>query len=167
MRKLTDEIREKLKRPFGELVGDKVALERAGKRKGRLVSIGDECSCFFLKSGIRPDVMIYDFKIKRQPVGDEMRQALEGADGKLVRVVNEAGTISDALVSAVKRALEGKADRIFVDGEEDLAALVALMFADDGVMVTYGQPDEGIVLTVSSEETRNRARRLYAKMLEV
>jgi len=167
MRKLTDELRERLKKPFGELLEGKAALEKVKGRKGMLACIGDECSHFFLKAGIKPDLIVYDLRVKRQPVGEELKAALEGMPGKLVKVKNEPGTISDTMLSAVKRGLEGKVARIFVDGEDDLAALVALMYADDDVVIVYGQPDAGAVVTVSNEETRNRARWLYSKMLEL
>jgi hypothetical protein len=166
MRKLTDELRDMLKRPFGQLMEGKAALEKAKARnKARLVCVGDECSSFFLKNDAKPELIIYDFKVKRQPVGEEMKAALEAAPGKLVKVKNDAGTINTPMEGAVKRGLEGKLARILVDGEDDLAALVALMHAEDGTLIVYGQPDEGVVLTESREETRNKARWMYAKML--
>ncbi|MFA6035848.1 MAG: DUF359 domain-containing protein, partial [Candidatus Micrarchaeia archaeon] len=161
MRKITDELRERLQKPFGELADSKAALEKVKARKGKLVCVGDECSHFFLKANMKPDLIVYDLRVKRQPVGEDVKAALEAAPGKLVKVKNEPGTISDAMFSAVKRGLEGKAAKILVDGEDDLAALVALMHAEDGVIVVYGQPNEGAVITVSNEETRNKARWLY------
>lgn len=40
MKKLTDELRKILGRPFGELIEPVKALEKAAARKGLLVSVG-------------------------------------------------------------------------------------------------------------------------------
>ncbi|MDO8339851.1 MAG: GTP-dependent dephospho-CoA kinase family protein [Candidatus Burarchaeum sp.] len=167
MKKLTDELRKQLGKPFGEIIPGKNALEKAKARKGMLVSVGDACSLMFLQNGVKPDVVIYDLKIKRQPVDEGTKAALEGLEGKCVRVVNEASTITPQLEGAVKLALKGKARKVFVDGEEDLAALIVMMHAEDGALIAYGQPDEGLVLLESSEKMRNKARTIYGKMIDV
>jgi len=167
LKKLTDELRKQLGKPFGEIIPGKNALEKAKARKGILVSVGDACSLMFIQNNVKPDVVIYDLKIKRQPVDDATKVVLEGLDGKCVRVANEPSTITQQLESAVKLALRGKASRIFVEGEDDLAALVVMMHAEDGALIAYGQPDEGLVLIESSEKMRNKARTIYGKMIDV
>jgi len=167
MKKLTDGLREELQEPMGEVLNPKNALERVRKRKGMLVSVGDECGKIFLEGGVKPDLLIYDFKIKRQDVPETTKALLEAYEGKLNRVKNEASTIDPQMEGAVKRGLKGKAKKIFVDGEEDLAALVAMMHANDGVLIAYGQPDQGVVLIESCEKTRNRARGVYRRMIDV
>ena len=167
MKKLTDDLREELREPFGEVVNSNMALERARKRKGMLVAVGDECGQIFLGGGVKPDVLVYDFKIKRQEVPESTKAVLEAFEGKLSRVPNEPSTINPLMEAAVKRALRGKVKKVFVDGEEDLAALVVMMHADDGVLIAYGQPEQGIVLIESCEKTRNRARAVYRRMIDV
>jgi len=54
--------------------------------------------------------------------------------------------------------------QIFVDGEEDLAVLPAMILAPDASIIIYGQPDEGIVLIKVDEEMRNRAKDILKKM---
>lgn len=124
-------------------------------------------SRMFIENGVKPDIVIYDFKIKRQAVDEGTRAVLEGFEGKRVQVVNEAGTITPRLEGSVKLALKGKARKIFVEGEEDLATLVVMMHAKDGALIAYGQPDAGLVLIESSEKMRNKARTIYGKMIEV
>ncbi|VVC02638.1 Uncharacterised protein [Candidatus Burarchaeum australiense] len=167
LKKLTDELRALLGKPMGELVESNAALQRAKARKGMLVSVGDACSQMFIEKGVKPDVIVYDFKIKRQDAPEATRTVLESVEGKRIVVQNEAGTISPRLESAVKLALRGKARKIFVEGEEDLAALAAMMHADDGVLLCYGQPDEGLVLIESNEKMRNKARTIYGKMIDI
>lgn len=152
---------------MGELMLPEALEKRLASKKGKVVAVGDACAAGLILKGRRPALVIYDGKIMRAPAGKEVADAIAGFEGKELKVPNPAGYISDELVGAVKRALEGKAAKIFVDGEEDLAALVVMMFAPDGALVVYGQPNEGVVLIESREETRNKARRIYNKMLVV
>ncbi|RLG19295.1 hypothetical protein DRN67_03070 [Candidatus Micrarchaeota archaeon] len=167
MKKLTDELREEVREPFGEVFDLSTVIERVKSKTGMLVSVGDECSIGFLKAGIRPEVMVYDFKIKRKEIDEESKRLLESIEGKKSTVPNEPSTIDPLMEAAVKRGLRGKTNKIFVEGEEDMAALVALMHAADGTLIAYGQPDEGIVLIESNEKMRNKARAVYRKMMDV
>jgi uncharacterized protein (UPF0218 family) len=55
---------------------------------------------------------------------------------------------------------------VLVKGEEDLAALVVMMYAPNGTLIVYGQPDEGAVLVEENEDVRNSAVRSYESMEE-
>ena len=116
MKKLTDELREKLREPFGEVMSAEAAVEKVRKRKGTLISVGDACGVAFIKAGIEPDIIIYDLKIRRKEVPEETKAVLENAAGKSASVPNEASTINPLLEGAVKRALKGKTRKIFVEG---------------------------------------------------
>jgi hypothetical protein len=48
-----------------------------------------------------------------------------------------------------------------VTGEEDLAALPAMLAAPLGSTVVYGQPGEGMVRVAVTPEARRRARELF------
>uniref|UniRef100_UPI002480868F DUF359 domain-containing protein n=1 Tax=Halorubrum sp. F4 TaxID=2989715 RepID=UPI002480868F len=50
---------------------------------------------------------------------------------------------------------------IEVDGEEDLAALPAILATSDGASVVYGQPGEGMVRVEVTPESRRTARELF------
>ena len=156
-----------MKKPMGELLSAEALEKKLESKKGMLVAVGDACAAELILKGRKPAVVVYDGIIMRAPAGKEVADAIASFEGKELKVKNEAGYISDELVNAVKRALEGKAAKIFVDGEEDLAALVVMMFAEDETLIVYGQPNEGVVLIESREETRNKARRIYNKMLVV
>jgi uncharacterized protein (UPF0218 family) len=66
----------------------------------------------------------------------------------------------------VKNAIEKGKGKIIVEGEEDLAALPALMLAPEGALVLYGQPGEGIVAVRAGRESASRAREIYSRMAD-
>lgn len=160
---LTRETREILGRPLGRVVSEAEAVSLLQGKKS-IATIGDFCSAALLGNGVRPDIVIYDHRCLRAPAGREICTKLDGYDGGALRVKNPAGIITDGLVAAVKAALGRGAGKILVDGEEDLAALVVLMHAPDGMMVAYGQPKEGMVLIEASEKTREMALAIFEKM---
>ena len=95
-----------------------------------------------------------------------MKEALENFKGEPVVIENQPGHITDALAREVERVVGRGEGKIFVDGEEDLAALVVLSVAPDGAVVVYGQPDEGPVLVRVNDEVRGSAKTLLDKMLD-
>jgi uncharacterized protein (UPF0218 family) len=166
MRKLQESLRLELRRPFGRVVNDDELVEALEGRKGLLITVGDECSYSLIKRGVNPDIMIYDLRVKRKDVIGDMRDVLGKFDDGEIIVHNEAGVIMDELIESVKDALEKGRGKVLVKGEEDLAALVVMMYAPDGSFVVYGQPDEGAVLVEENDEVRNRAVRSFESMEE-
>jgi uncharacterized protein (UPF0218 family) len=163
VRKLTPDTRRALKRPLGKVFAGmrEALLQVAGKH---VVSVGDFCSYKLLRAGTRPDVVVYDHSCLRKPVSASVRNVLDGCGYRLVRAKNPPGTITAALVRAVRGALAHPKARVLVEGEEDLAALVALTYAKEGTVVAYGQPRKGVVLVEVGVRSRAKARRIYGKM---
>jgi uncharacterized protein (UPF0218 family) len=166
MRKLPESLRLELRRPFGRIVNNDELTEVLQSRTGLLISVGDECSYSLIKRGINPDIVIYDLRIKRKDVIGDIRDVLgEFNEGEII-VHNQAGVIMDELIESVKSALSKGKGKILVKGEEDLAALVVMMYAPNGSLIVYGQPDEGAVLVTENEEVRDRAVRSFESMEE-
>ncbi|MEM4389717.1 MAG: DUF359 domain-containing protein [Candidatus Micrarchaeia archaeon] len=146
-KRLPESLRELLHRPVGQLLTERAALERLRTERAKLIiAVGDTVGYVLLRNGLRPDILVYDYKNLRVPVSEEVRREIERHVRKVKRVSNEAGTISEQMERAVISAIKRRRGNIFVRGEEDLAALVALAHAPDGSVVVYGQPHEGIVL---------------------
>jgi len=166
MRKLPPSLRLELRRPFGEVLSNEVLVSKLKKRKGMLITVGDDCSYSLIKAGVTPDIVIYDLRIKRMDVIGDVRDVLaKFNDGEII-VHNQPSVIMDELIESVKDALQKGKGKILVKGEEDLAALVVMMYAPDGSLVVYGQPDEGAVLVRMDEEVRDRAVRSFESMEE-
>jgi hypothetical protein len=166
MRKLPESLREELRRPFGRVVNNDELVKALKNRKGLLITVGDGCSYELVKNGINPDIVIYDLRIKRKDVIGEVRDVLGKFDDGEIIVHNQPSVIMDELVESVKDVLERGQGKILVRGEEDLAALVVMMYAPNGAVVVYGQPDEGAVLVEMNDAVRNRAVRSFESMEE-
>ncbi len=151
MIRLPEELRETLKKPFGKLYkGYREAAEKIKEKyKGRrIVAVGDVTLRSILEVSIKPHVAIVDLKTKRDIKFDEN---LEKYFKNILNVKNEPSTISDELMRAVEDGLKIGDTLIVVDGEEDLAVIPCVLFADEGDVVLYGQPDEGIVAVEVTE----------------
>ncbi|PCN51154.1 hypothetical protein B6U99_00825 [Candidatus Geothermarchaeota archaeon ex4572_27] len=144
-----EEARRRFKRPLGRLYRpDELAHLLSEVKKGlgggaRLITVGDRVTEFFLGAGLRPKLSIIDRREKRGKFG---RTRVEEFD-RLVVVRNDAGTINFRLCPLIREALESPGSTVFlVVGEEDLTAAAAILAADEGDYVAYGQPGEGVVL---------------------
>lgn len=159
---LPDELRHELKEPFGSLYTDaETLLADAGDP---LVAVGDIVTYHLIEAGRVPDVALVDERTKRVEVDDEVKAAVSGFDRR-IEVENPPATLTGALLSALSDGLQSpETVLVDVDGEEDLAALPAILAVPAGGTVVYGQPDEGMVLVEPDEATRNRVRSLVERM---
>ncbi len=164
MKGLSQELREELKKPFGKVVDEEDLVDSVGKNT-LLVCIGDYCANVFLKNGKRPDIIVYDFKTKRDPVSEEIRNRIGGAT-VAVTISNPPGVITDELDKALRRSIDNKKGDIFVDGEEDLAGLVAIAYAPIGSVVVYGMPSKGAVVVRIDNKVKKKANEILGKMTD-
>ena len=166
MRVLPVELRERLKEPLGVLV-DEEGLVSLVKDASFLVSVGDQVTWTVLQHGIVPRVCVIDFVLKRQRVSEEMKTCLQGFPGKHVSVVNPPGCISDELWEAIASAFSESPDQgvcIEVDGEDDLAALVAIYLAPVDATIIYGLPNKGVVVVQAHEAHKQIVKEILDKM---
>lgn len=162
---LPDELRSELGKPLGVLMRDlEEVIEHIRKRNPpRTISVGDFVSSELVSRGFLPDVMIIDFKIERRRVPENIRSLLCSQSYKEIRVRNAAGTISPELWRAIEEAEGGT--RIVVEGEEDLAAIPAVLTSPLGSFILYGQPGIGTVVIEVTEEKRKEFANILAKFI--
>lgn len=162
---LPEAMREHLHMPFGEIVDDKtLVLEIKGCCK--IITVGDIVTLTLLNKGIKPDLLVFDLKTKREEV-TVLEDLIEALDGDEVKVKNPPGHITSELIRKIREAMLGKKrTKIFVDGEEDLAALVCAAYAPEGACLLYGLPDKGMVLVKISDQISRKARALICAMEE-
>ena len=162
---VTPELRARLKEPFGMLIRGSFAetmgkLDNIVKRETPplIVSVGDTVSQNLHEHQLNPQLLITDNKRMRKRIKPRIFAA------KLFHVKNPRGTITEEAITAIKEALESDARvHIIVDGEEDLLALIAVLYAPENSLVVYGQPREGIVvIKVTSEKKAEAAEILKA-----
>jgi uncharacterized protein (UPF0218 family) len=159
---LPEALRGELKEPLGAVYADADALLSAAGRP--IIAVGDVVTAHLVGAGCHPAVALVDGRTEREAVDPEVAAAIEGFDHR-VAVENPAATLSADLLAALSDAVDRPGNVLVrVDGEEDLAALPAVLVAPDGAAVVYGQPGEGMVLVTVDEARRDRCRDLLAAM---
>jgi len=153
MLKLTKKTRDLFKTHIGEVIrGDipypYIEFKKSYKKKF-LISIGDVVTKNLIKIGINPDLIVIDGKSMRTK---KEKFITEGY--KEVRIKNPPGVITDELWDAMKK-MKSK-QKIFIEGEEDLASLPAILFAPLGALVVYGVPGQGIEVIEVNEKNKKR-----------
>ena len=156
-------LRHELKEPMGPIETDAERLLETVE--GPLIAVGDVVTYHFLQADRQPDVALVDGQTKREAVDAEIDRVVRDVEtGQTVTVTNPPAVLTESLLTALASALERpEPTTIFVEGEEDLAVLPALLAAPEGSSIVYGQPDEGMVHVVVDEATRARARDLLER----
>ena len=161
---MPESLREKVRQPFGEVLRGE-QLESARKKAARpVITVGDQCAYDMIKSGRPPDMLIFDFKIKRVEIPEDMKKALALHAKNAFVVLSGPGKISEELVEAVKRMLTEGKGAVFVAGEDDLSALLVMAHAAQGTLI-YGQPGSGAVLVpLGGKEIQKKAQGFLGRM---
>lgn len=158
---LPDDLRGALREPLGPVVTDVDTL--LDGVSGPIVTVGDIVTDHLLEAGVEPLLVVVDGRTERAAVDEAVRRRLPFDRGRTVP--NAAGTLSAELVSAMVTAIDRNqpGEVLVVDGEEDLAALPAVLAIPADGVVVYGQPGEGMVRAVPDTETRDRVRTLLER----
>lgn len=163
---MPNQMREQLRMPFGKLMEESDMLKEIANCR-RLVAVGDVVSLTLLQNGVQPDVLIFDYRTKRDEIS-LLKERVEGMNGEMVVVSNPPGRITPGLVDEARKAMKRKRrTKMLVKGEEDLAALVCVALAPSGTCLVYGLPGEGMVLVKIDRETSTRAKSLIYAMEEL
>lgn len=146
--RMTRKAQERMQERIGLLIAGEIpepyrVLKQMLKGE-KVIAIGDVVVENLIKVGIEPDMLIVDGKSMR-----EERQTPIQCD---ITVKNPASELTEELMEAIKNGYK----RIFVDGEEDLAALPAILYADENSIIVYGQPSEGIMVIRPTEENKKK-----------
>lgn len=160
---LPDALRPALAAPFGPIHDSGEALRKVA---GRIViAVGDVVTQTFLDGGVVPKLMVIDGFTKRGAVVENALQGLPSHGVKRVTVTNPPAVITQQLIAEMDRAIRGKGTTVItVKGEEDLAALPAMIIAPEGAAVAYGQPDRGVVIVIVTPVVRERAKTILNQM---
>ena len=166
--KLPISLRSELKKPLGELVRGElprpyILVKEKLEKAPYLITVGDVVTENVLKLGIKPSVAIYDHKTERSEYNPEIE-----FDAVILTANNPPATITKALLNAIRKSIElakrGLKVHIKVHGEEDLAAIPAVLYAPLNSLVVYGQPKEGIVLIKVTPECKRRCAEILRRM---
>ncbi|MEM4590147.1 MAG: DUF359 domain-containing protein [Candidatus Micrarchaeia archaeon] len=162
--RLSSRLRKELSRPLGKVFsGDELLHFISNKLKKndfKIIAIGDETGRFLYENKIIPSIWIYDGKVRRKKI----KHRIPFPD---YIVKNPRSVITEDLCAAIDDALDTKNKKkklkIFVKGEEDLAALYAIYKAKNS-LILYGQPNKGIVAIITNNRIRKRVKMILEKM---
>lgn len=165
--KLPENIRAELSKPLGLLLTGspdenvkKIINLMKNNPPPKIVLIGDFVLSYFLSFGIIPNLGIYDKKTKRLPFDLNLSPS--------VTINNPAGHLSDEAISVIKNLLNSQGNHIvYVEGEEDLLALPAILYSPINSFIIYGIPDKGMVLIIVDEEMKKKALDIMEKFERV
>ncbi len=157
---ITDEDRERLREPQGDVVQDDELIEELEKRDyHRLICVGDRVSLDVVDSDVDADISVVDGRIQREEIDGDEHDRL---DTELVLdVENPAGTITEAAWNIMREAVAHTCSTtVHVDGEEDLLALPAFLFASPDSLIVYGHWEDGAVIAEPDAELKEFAQDL-------
>ncbi len=167
---LPDELRAELRKLHGELYrgdGAETAMQiiRDLNKPTKIISVGDIVTFNLLNAGLVPNISFVDDRTKRGPASDHVMLGTKHPRFQTITVENPPGTITEALLHEVSRAMGSENPvRIFVRGEEDLAALPAIAMAPLSSVVIYGLPEEGAVLVRVTEQKKKEIQSFLGRM---
>lgn len=162
---MPDNLRPELRTPMGQvLIGDAIGSSIEAHRRGIIVTVGDITTKTLLTAGVTPFLSIVDFRVERKPYRE-----LDGRFAALnifrVNVQSGPGFIAQEAISVIQKWATHPHNTmvVVVDGEEDLLALPAIAYAPIGTVVYYGQPGQGAVEVLVTEDKHRQAIALLEK----
>jgi cytidyltransferase-like protein len=153
---LPEALRVELQNPWGE-VFDEIPQNIDG---AKTVVVGDATAQKFNQKNIGQFLSIVDFLIHREVRFHQLSEV--GFNGQdVIKILNPHTVVTPELFKAVRSAFNAKNKTvILIEGEDDLAVLPVLLIAPLGFSIFYGQPDEGLVQIVVTEENKEKAYEL-------
>lgn len=136
----------------GHLVHKPSLADQKNDSPNLVLVVGDTTLEKFVKNKWYFSLGIYDGKQRRETA---VSQYLYNLVPNL-QVINEQGVISIHLIHALRQAIEENLQLLFVNGEEDLATVALVLLLPLQAKIYYGQPDQGMVEIIVSEEVKNR-----------
>lgn len=164
------ELRDELKKLHGKLYhGDGVdTMKRIMedlKGCGKIISVGDIVTFNLLKAGVVPDISLVDKRTKRGSISEKIINGTRHSHFMTISVESPPGIITEELLDEIKKALKSDNPvQIIVKGEEDLAALPAIVMAPVSSVVIYGLPDKGAVVVHVTDEKKKEIQSLLNRM---
>ncbi len=154
---LKEETRKKLQKIYGKLISE----DELKNIEGEIFAVGDVVTHTLLNYGINPKIAIVDYKTKR---GEKIYEDVKKFGKKIIKVKNPHSQITPELWRAVREAMQYNSVKIEVDGEEDLAVIPVVFFANLGANVIYGMPNTGLVWLKVSDEDKRKVMKIIKEM---
>lgn len=163
---LTEKTRIRLKHPLGQLIigspeQTMPLLQELIRQKKptKICVIGDFLTQKTIEYDLDVDLWLYDGKVMRHPVPNYMPPEMD-----IKTIHNPPGTISTESLKVIKNITYDRPRALFVQGEEDLLALLVVKHAPINSLVLYGQPHVGVVAVIVTENMKSEVHNLLEQM---
>jgi uncharacterized protein (UPF0218 family) len=150
---LPEELKEELRKVwgvaiFGKKKEVKEKFEKFLKKENfkKVITVGDYCSV-----NLSSDVKIFDGRVKRKKIKKILPCSL--------KVKNPRGTIQKEVWKIIKKAIKENKN-VFVEGEEDLLVIPAVLLAPKNSLVVYGFPRKGICAIKVDQKMKKKIKKL-------
>lgn len=159
---LPSDLRPAFKGPFGPIYTDTATL--ISDLSPPVIAVGDIVTWHLERADFRPHLAVIDGRTERESVAEDIESLVTQRPNQL-EITNPPGTITEELITALADGINSDtAATILVDGEEDLAAVPAVILAPTGATVVYGQPGKGMVPIDVTDKQKATFRALLGKM---
>jgi len=158
---LPKNLRKELKKPFGELF--KKVKDSFKNKNSLVITVGDITTKTFNDISLGQNLSIIDFKVAREEKFSNILELGFVGDENIFKVDNPAGYITSNLFITLSEIFKSDIEDkmiLLINGEEDLAVLPLILAAPLGSVIWYGQPKEGIVQVIATEETKKKAYKI-------
>ena len=127
-------------------------------KTNKIISVGDVTTENLVNAGIDLKLQVVDLVTKRD---EKHFKHVEGS----CQVSSPPGIISVQLMNAIEQILAGKiSERIEVKGEEDLAVIPIIFYADNNTVIVYGVPDMGMAFIKVNEDIKKEIEKMIREM---
>ena len=166
--RLPVQLRSFLKKPIGYLISGEEFIKTMNNFE-IIISVGDQVSISLIEQELFPQLMIIDFKTKREPISEERQILLENLKEYHQEIVsNPSGVLTKELMillqSLCSRITTSDRNQLIVEGEEDLAALPAILFAPVNATIIYGMPYKGVVIVPATDVYKEKVKQILSEM---
>jgi uncharacterized protein (UPF0218 family) len=127
----------------------------------KVTTVGDVVSRETLAAGIPVNLRIVDQRTLRKRISQ-----VEIKAERTYRVSNPAGVITKEAWDTIKQAMQDTDAVIYVEGEEDLLAIPAILESPDNAIIIYGQPSQGVVVVTASPDMKTEIKKMANRMTE-
>jgi pantetheine-phosphate adenylyltransferase len=132
------------------------------------IAVGDMVAYSLIVNNLIPSIKIVDYHSKKKELSQELKKKLDG--NFHFKLNNKAGSLEFLAVKSIKTAVENfltknESQKLFVNGEEDLLTLPAIVFSPLKSLVIYGHWQLGAVAVDVDEEKKEMALALMRKFM--
>ncbi|GAB4219240.1 MAG: hypothetical protein Fur009_4400 [Candidatus Microgenomates bacterium] len=166
---LPDELREILRKPLGKVFKNTKEVINFLKKNNflKIISVGDFISYELLKNKIGPDLVIFDYKTKKQLIDEKMRKILK-KDDFTIEIDNQPGKLTKNSFKTIKNIIQkiltkNEKWRVFVEGEEDLLTIPSILFSPLKSIIFYGHWQYGVVAVEVEEKIKKKIIKILQK----